>query len=178
MLLQDPKGDGKVKAMGKRVLAISDGKGFLLKEGKGGYALLSYFHSDLLYRANSVSLDLPGLGEVKITGAFERLPLPFGGIRFFNEDELNSPLIDPSDRLLLCLCFLFKPLLLGQNRVHPLSPDDEKGYRRLIRTLREKGMKRQNKEAIKELSRYECAYPRLEAASRLLGEKEDGQEAA
>lgn len=164
--------------MGKRVLAISDGKGFLLKKGKGGYALLRPFETDLLLLGNSIDLFLPKVGEITITGAFERLPLPFGGIRYFNEDESNSPLIDPSDRLLLCLCFLFKPLLLGQSRVHPLSPDDEKGYRRLIQTLREKGMKRQNKEAIKELSRYECAYPRLEAASRLLGEKEDGQEAA
>lgn len=164
--------------MGKRVLAVSDGKGFLLKKGKGGFALLPYFESDSLFYANSVSLNLPDLGEVTITGAFERLPLPFGGLRYFEKEEANSLLIDPASRVLLRLCFVFKPLLLGKNRVHPLSPDDEKGYRGLIKRLSKQGEKRENIRAIKALSRYECGYPRLEEAARLVGEKEDDKEAA
>lgn len=164
--------------MGKRVLAISDGKGFLLKKGKSGFALPNYFKTDLLFYANSVSVNLPKLGKVTITGAFERLPLPFGGLRYFNQDESDSLLIDPASRVLLRLCFAFKPLLLGETRVHPLSPDDEKGYRGLIRRLSKQGGRRENIRAIKALSRYECGYRRLYLAAFMLGEKDDDQEAA
>ena len=164
--------------MGKRVLAISDGKGFLLKKGQAGFALLPYFESDSLFYANSVSLNLPDLGEVTITGAFERLPLPFEGLRYFKKEEANSLLIDPASSVLLRLCFAFKPLLLGETRVHPLSPDDEKGYRGLIRRLSKQGERRENIRAIKALSRYECGYPRLYSATSMLGEKDDDQETA
>lgn len=163
--------------MGKSVLAISNGEGFLLKKGKGGYSLLPPFDTDILLLGNCVDLYVPILGEVSLTGAFERLPLPFD-VRYFKESEADSLSISPSERLLLRLCFVFKPLLFGKTRVHPLSPDDEKMYRGLIRSLRKKGMKKENVEAIKRLSRYECAYSRLEAAARLVSEKEDDKEAA
>ena len=164
--------------MGKRVLAISDGKGFLLKKGQGGFALLPYFESDSLFYANSVSVSLPDLGKVTITGAFERLPLPFGWLRYFEKEEANSLLIDPASRVLLRLCLAFKPLLLGKTRVHPLSPDDEKGYRGLIRRLSKQGERRENIRAIKALSRYECGYRRLYSAASMLGERDDDQETA
>lgn len=164
--------------MGKRVLAISDGKGFLLKKGKSGFALPNYLKTDLLFYANSVSVDLPDLGEVTITGAFERLPLPFGGLCYFEKEEANSLLIDPASRVLLRLCLAFKPLLLGETRVHPLSPDDEKGYRGLIRMMSKQGERRENIRAIKALSRYECGYRRLYSAASMLGERDDDQEAA
>ena len=164
--------------MGKRVLAIFDGKGFLLKKGKGGFALPNYLKTDLLFYANTVSVNLPDLGKVTITGAFERLPLPFGELRYFEKEEANSLLIDPASRFLLRLCLAFKPLLLGETRVHPLSPDDEKGYRELIRRLSKQGERRENIRAIKALSRYECGYRRLYSAASMLGEKDDDQKAA
>lgn len=164
--------------MGKRVLAISDGKGFLLKKGKSGFALPNYLKTDLLFYANSVSVNLPDLGEVTITGAFERLPLPFGGLRYFNQDESDSLLIESASRVLLRLCLAFKPLLLGETRAHPLSPDDEKGYRGLIRRLSKQGERRENIRAIKALSRYECGCRRLYLAASMLGERDDDQETA
>lgn len=178
MFPQNTQRGGEVKAVGKRVLAISNGEGFLLREGQGGYSLLPYFESDSLFYANSVSVNLPDIGEVTIIGAFERLPLPFGGLRYFEKEEANSLLIDPASRVLLRLCLAFKPLLLGEKRVHPLSPDDEKGYRGLIKRLSKQGERRENIRAIKALSRYECGYRRLYLAASMLGEKDDDQETA
>lgn len=158
----------------KDILILTDGYGILLYEERGLYRLpvVASSPSDCLFASRLPPFYLDcGQGEEEacLVGVIEKLPIPFASkTRYFLLSELNAPVVDPRSRKALALAFAFYPYLFGQKRVHPLSPDELRSSRALLKSLRKNRAGKDKIRLYRGLMRCECALPRLKEAYRLL----------
>lgn len=125
-----------------RFVALTDGRGLLLLRGEDGkYSLpIASFVPDSLRELGRVCSTRLGEKTVPIVGYCELLPLPSGlPHRYFGKGELGSPYIDPGSLSLIKAAFCFYPLLFAKARELPLSPDDLREAKAMLRELKRKG---------------------------------------
>ena len=125
-----------------RAVAITDGRGLLLLRGEDGkYSLpVASFVPDSLREVGRVRSWAMGGRPLPIVGYCELLPLPSGlPHRYFGKDELDSPCIDKGSLTLIKAAFCFYPLLFDRRRELPLSPDDLREAKSMLRALARKG---------------------------------------
>ena len=158
----------------KDIAILTDGYGILLYEEKGFYKLPVFdeLPPDCLVgkAVGPLFLDCgQGEEEARIIGVVEKLPIPFNAkTRYFLLSELNAPVVEPSCRLASAVAFAFFPFLFGIKRVHPLSPDDLRMARKLVKELKKNRAGKNKIRTYRGLIRSECALPRLEEAYKLL----------
>lgn len=131
-----------MKENGDRFVALSDGRGLLLLRGEDGkYSLpVASFVPDSLRELGRVCSSRLGEKTVPIVGYCELLPLPSGlPHRYFGPGELASPYIDPASLGIIKAAFSFYPLLFRKRRELPLSPDDLREAKQMLRRLKKKG---------------------------------------